>query len=191
MKKTLILASLGLALAMSQAHATAYTYNVSESFGGATMTGTITTDALGSLGAANFTDWNLTLQSGADSVTLLPAYSRVYLDGDLAPTITATASSLTITVADQAALIAAGALDSRFRIGYAGPGATFYNLESGVDGSFYSTEAIRIGTTHYVVGPNNSVTFTAPSSSVVPAPATLPLLAIGGAAMGWRRREAA
>ena len=190
MKKTLILAGLGLALAMSQANAASHIYNVSESFDGGTATGTVTTDALGSLGAANFTGWNLTVQRGADSSTLTPANSALDL-GQLAPTITATLSSLTITVADEAALTAAGASNSLFFIANGGPTGVFYDLGSGLArGSFFSAEAIRLNSGNQAFAPNTtSVTFLAASS--VPAPATLPLLAIGGAAMAWRRRKAA
>ena len=178
-----------LAASCATANAAAYIYNVNESFDGGTVTGTITTDAIGSLGAANFTDWSLSLQRGADTANLTASNSTLSL-GELAPTIFATLSGLTITLADQNALVTAGAFNSSFFISNGGPTGTFFDLESDAfspdPGDYFSMEVIRLSAGNQAFAGNNSVTFTTQSAGV-PEPATLALLGISG--LGFLRRR--
>lgn len=71
MRKSLTLLACGSALAFAAVPASAAVYVVSQSGGGVSATGTITTDGtLGSLGNANVIDWQFNLNDGSGTFSL-------------------------------------------------------------------------------------------------------------------------
>lgn len=171
-----------LAGAAVSAHATNITYNVNLNFGGATATGTVTTDgALGTLTQSDLVGFDLTL---SDGVTTLHGVDGM-ISFDVAP-LTATADDLLFDFTNSRNGLLFWMPNSSGYLCFVGTGWTC----SGAPG----TAEININNTHHVSGDFSGVEsiLTSNASANAPEPGSLMLAATGlVGALGVARRRLA
>jgi hypothetical protein len=183
-----------MAATASQAGASPITYNVTDTAGSLSYTGTITTDGnTGILGKADILDWNLTIHGFGTPEILTPADSVVKFDG----------TSLLSATPTQLAWIFSGTIgnvqsDFFFQLG---PAAfvldqIIYQQSSGIDSGVFSINAQNAGggSTQTVDLGTSDVFGTAVLTASVPEPSTWAMMILGFAGlgfMGYRRRKSA
>ena len=163
---------LTLMIALGQANAS-IVYSVNESFGGGSVTGTVTTDGtLGTISTISpFIDWNLTLSDGINSSSLNSGNSFRYYVGQ-SFRWTATVSDLTFDHTF-----------GQFFLFYANDLVSYWCLEgpsdgcSGTAGSSNFTVNVSGSRSAQITDRQPSTVFTAQSS--VPEPGSLAIVALG------------
>jgi len=140
----LTIAALGLVLFCTQNTASALTYTVNSQIGSGSVTGTVVTDGtFGVMGGANITDWNLLLNDGTSSFSLLGplsgANSALLVLGNA---FTATATDLLFDFTNQ------GFSGVLFQNPFIGSAQNWYALEAAfgqIGTGTPSTENLRVG----------------------------------------------
>ena len=169
------------------ANAGPITYDVNRTMGAGSVTGTILTDGtLGILGAGNITDWNLLLNDGLNTFDLTGPLSgnnsAVVITGN---DVTATATQLLFSFdANISALLFQQGLFSGNH--YYCVNSTWFACIAG--GETVAPLSILI---NYIYVPQEGVQVIGTVSDVIPAPepATLALLGLGLAGLGFSRRK--
>jgi hypothetical protein len=187
MKKTSIASACALSISVMAAHAS-LNYQLNQSIGIGSVTGTITTDGtFGVLSSGNITDWNLVINNGSATFDLLGPLSgnnsAIYLVGS---DLTATSANLLFNFSDSTP--GAGLL---LQNPYIGSDENWFAVEAALDGvgGVASSENLVVG-----VGTGSQQSFVQtgvePIASV-PEPTTLALVGLSGLAtfMGIRRRK--
>lgn len=173
-------------LGVSVCSATPITYDVNQTIGLGSVTGTITTDGTtGVLGAGNITSWNLELNGVGASLNLTNLNSGVFLNGT---DVTATAADLFFNFGapDDGYLL----FEVLFAAGsqYYCDAATQQNFVC-AHGASVVPQTIFDPSAQFVPQTGNQIIGVA--GSTVPEPATLLLLGLGLAGLGVARRRSA
>lgn len=178
MKKTLIAASFGLAFALPPAEAALFDFSYVAS--GGTLAGTVD----GTLQADHNTvivnsllDFVAVNGVAEPSLPFLSSWDAFWSLSTSLPTLTLDGSRLDFLACTSSSCSGNG-------IAF-GAGTNITTFSYGYDAYSYWNSVGGSGPLPY-----NPANWQMSAQSTVPAPATLPLLAIGGAAMAWRHRKA-
>jgi PEP-CTERM motif len=181
-----------MAATASQAGASPITYNVTDTAGSLSYTGTITTDGnTGILGKADISSWSLTIHGFVTPEILTPADSVIVING--ISLLSATSTNLAWIHNDNI-----GNVESDFF--FETPRASFTNAEIGYEQTtgynpvvfFISTQNPTGGSTQTVDLGTSDVFGTAVVTASVPEPSTWAMMLLGFAGIGfiaYRRRK--
>jgi hypothetical protein len=178
---SLSLALAALALTATTAYASTISYSVSRTVGAGMVTGTIVTDgALGVLSQVDIVNWNLVINDGSNSFSLLgPTSGNNSQVLFLGTELTATATGLFFNYSGTSVVL--------FQSPTVGSGIDFWCLENGGCSGNANADAIRL-TGGSVVGVHTgNQQIASAAATPVPEPATWTLIATGLAAFAGRR----
>ena len=190
--KLLVLITFASVLGVSQAVASPITYNVSDSAGVLSFTGTITTDGnAGILASGDISNWSITINGFTTVYTLTPSNSSVHFDG--VSELSATATTLSWLWSN-----GIGNITSDFKIELLNlPARAFflYEQSSSIDVGVLALDAqSATGGSDTIRDLGETADTFGAAVSTTPLPATLPLFAAGLGALGlfgWRRKRQA